>query len=227
MFSIFSPRFFRPDPFAKCVCDADALRSYDANTVRRKGAQTKKTDLNLAQEWHFPSQFEICPPVYISGDNHARNQRIGHPKSGSQAMLLHSSNQAASTSTAHRHGECETDRTPTNFYRNLPGSSESALDGQTNQTASNDEKRAQMNKLFINIDDAPLVSVADRSKTKTYIVHPEKKQRVFIESAKVRLCKHRPGRYLYGHARVTTTAPKNIPRTCFPRRLSTHPRERQ
>ena len=45
----------------------DALRAYDKYTVRRKGAKTKKKNLNLPEEWAFPTPFGICPPVHIGG----------------------------------------------------------------------------------------------------------------------------------------------------------------
>ncbi len=43
------------------------LRSNDANTVRRNGALTRATDLNLPQEWIFSSPWGCCAPVNISG----------------------------------------------------------------------------------------------------------------------------------------------------------------
>jgi hypothetical protein len=49
------------------------LRSDDANTVRRNGALTRATDLNLPHEWIFSSPWGYCTPVHISGeheDNH-------------------------------------------------------------------------------------------------------------------------------------------------------------
>jgi hypothetical protein len=50
------------------------FRSNDANTVCRNGALTRATDLNLPQEWIFPSQWGYCAPAHISSgheDNHA------------------------------------------------------------------------------------------------------------------------------------------------------------
>jgi hypothetical protein len=49
------------------------LRSNDANTVRRNGALTRATNLNLPQEWIFSSPWGCCTPIHISGgheDNH-------------------------------------------------------------------------------------------------------------------------------------------------------------
>ncbi len=49
------------------------LRSDDANTVRRNGALTRATYLNLLQEWIFSSPWGCCAPVHISG-GHEDNQ---------------------------------------------------------------------------------------------------------------------------------------------------------
>jgi hypothetical protein len=163
--------------------------------VRCKGARTKKTDLNLPEEWTFPSQFETCPPVRLSGDNHGRCRRHGrhkslvgsplaskrHYKSESTAELLHSSDQSAST--AHDQVKCETNGTSTKSDHNLAGSSVGAPACRRNPTASNDEERARMisghtNELFVCIDDSPLVSKSDVSKAGTCIEQLEKEQYV-------------------------------------------------
>ena len=47
----------------------DALRAYDAFVVSCKGNQTKKTDLNIPQEWEFPTPLGICAPVHVFGEH--------------------------------------------------------------------------------------------------------------------------------------------------------------
>ncbi len=49
------------------------MRFDAANTVRRNGALTRETDLNLPQKWIFSSPWGCCAPVDIFGgheDNH-------------------------------------------------------------------------------------------------------------------------------------------------------------
>lgn len=104
----------------KLHCVVDALRAYDTYTVRCKGDQTKITDLNLPDEWAFPSPSGICPPVHLTGDDHDCIQRKRRHKSSTKGKLLHSSNQAASSKQ--RQKKCETDP----FSSNL-ASSESAI----------------------------------------------------------------------------------------------------
>lgn len=195
---------------------SDALRAYDANTVRFKGAQTKKTDLNLPEEWTFPSPFETCPPVCLSGDNHGRCRGHGchkslvglplaskrHHKSESTAKVLHSSDQSASA--AHNQVKCKTNGTLTTSDHNLTGSSMGAPVCQENPTVSNDEERASMisghtNDLFVYIDDSPLVSKFDVSKAGTCIEQLEKKQ-----------CVHRT---VFINARDKISEPPHAPST--------------
>jgi len=52
-----------------CCSSIDALRAYDKYTVRRKGVKTKEKNLNLPEEWAFPTPFGICPPVHIGGND--------------------------------------------------------------------------------------------------------------------------------------------------------------
>jgi hypothetical protein len=176
--------------------------------VRCNGARTKKSDLNLPEEWTFPSAFETCPPIHVLGNNHDRGRRNGHPKSESKAESPHAFHQAALT--AHRQGRCETGSTPEKFHHNLPGSSESASAGQKNLTSSNDEECARMTSIptmsfdrtndgFMNIDDSPLVSESDESKKKTSIKQPEKE-----------LCVHHTG---FGNARGEISEPPHAPST--------------
>ena len=47
----------------------DALRAYDKYTVRCKGVKTKEKNLNLLEEWAFPTPFGICPPVHIGSSD--------------------------------------------------------------------------------------------------------------------------------------------------------------
>ena len=68
----------------------DALRAHDTYTARCKGAQTRKTDLNLPEEWAFPSPLGICSPVHLCGDDHSRNQRKRRHKIERKDTLLHS-----------------------------------------------------------------------------------------------------------------------------------------
>ena len=44
---------------------ADALRACDAETVRRKDAETEKMDLNLPADYAFPKPLNACIPVYV------------------------------------------------------------------------------------------------------------------------------------------------------------------
>jgi len=53
----------------KLLSSIDALRAYDKYTVRRKGVKTKEKNLNLPEEWAFPTPFGICPPVHIGGSD--------------------------------------------------------------------------------------------------------------------------------------------------------------
>ncbi len=58
------------------------LRSDGTYTVHHNGALTRKTDLNLLQEWIFSSPWGFCTPVHISCghvDNHDGNY-IGDDK---------------------------------------------------------------------------------------------------------------------------------------------------
>ncbi len=91
----------------------DALRAHDTYTARCKGAQTRKTDLNLPEEWAFPSPFGICSPVHLCGDYNDRNQRKRRHNSERKDTVRHSSNQSASS--AHRQRKCETDSLPPNL----------------------------------------------------------------------------------------------------------------
>jgi hypothetical protein len=78
------------------------LRSNDANTVRRNGALTRATDLNLPQEWIFSSPWGCCAPVHISGgheDNHDNASNTSDTSDISDA-----SNAMKNGSNDHPHG---------------------------------------------------------------------------------------------------------------------------
>lgn len=64
------------------VAILDALRAYDKYTVRRKGVKTKEKNLNLPEEWAFPTPFGICPPVHIgSSDDDSTYYSSPEPRS--------------------------------------------------------------------------------------------------------------------------------------------------
>ena len=66
----------------------DALRAYDAYTVRRKREKTQKSDLNLPKEWAFPTPLGACPPVHSGGDDSGSPVRSSSSSASSSGKKL-------------------------------------------------------------------------------------------------------------------------------------------
>ena len=66
--------------------------------VRCKGKTTKPSDINVVEEWAFPSPLGICPPVHIGGAISEKITSAIHGKNENSSLTLSQQNQSKSES---------------------------------------------------------------------------------------------------------------------------------